>query len=129
VVLRDLMQAADRGLTAVLTRSFPRARALEGHRRSGFPHLVVLIERAQGEGSLRSDLTTEDIVLLLMANAGVIAGTGDAAPDAWRRFVGLFLDGLRSEGATPVPPPPSPRQVMRAMRRLVPPAEATVRTA
>lgn len=112
------MQAADRGLTDVLTRTFPSARALEAHRRRGFAHLVRLIERAQAEGSLRPDVVTEDIVVLLMANAGVVQGAGDAAPGAWRRFVGLFLDGLRSEGASEVPPPPSPRQVMRAMRRL-----------
>ncbi len=119
------MQAADRGLTDVLTRTFPRAKALEAHRRRGFAHLVRLIERAQVEGALRPDVTTEDIALLLMANAGVVQGAGDAAPNAWRRFVGLYLDGLGSKGATPLPPPPSPRQVMRAMLRLAPPAGTT----
>jgi AcrR family transcriptional regulator len=122
------MQAADRGLTDVLTRTFPRAQALEEHRRRGFAHLVRLIEWAQAEGTLRPDVTTEDIVLLLMANAGVVQGAGDAAPNAWRRFAGLYLDGLRSEGASAIPPPPSPRQVMRAMRRLVPPPGAPRRT-
>jgi Bacterial regulatory proteins, tetR family. len=119
------MQAADRGLKDVLTRTFPNARTLETHRTRGYKLLVRLIERAKAEGMLRSDFVPEDLVLLLMANAGVVQGAGEAAPDAWRRFVGLMLDGLRSDGASPVPPPPSPRQMMQAMRRLAKPPDAT----
>lgn len=112
------MQAADQGLKDVLTRTFPNAKALEAHRSRGYQLLVRLIERAKTEGTLRSDFVPEDLVVLLMANAGVVQGAGKAAPDAWKRFVGLMLDGSRSEGATPLPPAPTPRQMMRAMRRL-----------
>ena len=112
------MQAADRGLKDVLTRAFPDARALEAHRARGYELSVRLIERAQVEGTLRSDLVPEDLALVLMANAGVVQGMGTAAPNGARRFVALLLDGLRSEGATALPPPPSPRQVVRAMRGL-----------
>lgn len=112
------MQAADRGLKDVLTRTFPDARALERHRSRGFALQVRVIERAKAEGVLRPDLVSEDIALLLMANAGVVQAAGDAAPDAWRRFVGLILDGFRAEGASRLPPPATPRQLIRAMRRL-----------
>ena len=112
------MQAADRGLKDVLTRTLPDAKALEAHRARGYELSVRLIERAQAEGTLRSDLVPEDLVLLLMANAGVVQGMGSAAPDGPPRFIALLLDGLRSEGASELPPPPSPRQVMRAMRGL-----------
>lgn len=114
------MQAADRGLKDVLTRTFPNARALEANRARGFDLFLRLIERAKAEGSLRSDFVPEDYVLLLMGNAGVVQGAGEAAPDAWRRYVALMVDGLRSECATPLPPPPSPRQILRAMLRLDP---------
>jgi hypothetical protein len=119
------MQAADRGLKDVLTRTFPNAKALEAHRRRGYDLSVQLIERAQAEGSLRPDFVPEDFVLLLMANAGVVQGSGESAPSAWRRFLGVMLDGCRSEGAGPLSSPPTPRQMMRAMRRLVRPASAT----
>jgi len=112
------MQAADRGLKDVLTRTFPTARILEEHRSRGYALSVRVIERAQAAGRLRADFVPEDLVLLLMANAGVVQGAGDAAPDAWRRFLGLMLDGLRANGAGPLPPPPTPREVMRAMRRM-----------
>ena len=91
------MQSADQGLKDVLTRTFPNAGALEAHRLRGYDLLVRVIERAQADGSLRRDLVPEDVVLVLMANAGVVQGTGAAAPEAWRRFVGLMLDGLRSD--------------------------------
>lgn len=112
------MQAADRGLAAVLNRSLPNAKALEAHRARGYEVSVRLIERAQAEGSLRADVVAEDLALLFMANAGVIEVTQRAAPGAWRRFVAIFLDGLRSEGAGSLPPPATPRQTMRAMHRL-----------
>jgi AcrR family transcriptional regulator len=116
------MQAADRGLRDVLTRTFPRAQVLEAHRARGYELSVQLIERAKAEGTLRPDVVPEDLALLLMANAGVVQAAGSATPDAWRRFVALMLDGLRAEGASPLPPPLTPRQVMRAMRRLAKPS-------
>lgn len=114
------MQAADRGWKDVLTRTFPDARALEANRARGYALFLRLVERAKAEGGLRADFVPEDHALLLMGNAGVVQGAGEAAPDAWRRYVALMLDGLRSECATPLPPPPSPRQILRAMLRLQP---------
>ncbi len=117
------MQAADSGLKDVLTRTFPNARVLETHRARGYELSLRLIERAQAEGSLRADFVPEDLILLLMANAGVVQGAGRTAPDAWRRVVRLMLDGLRSERASPLPPPPTPRQLLRAMSRLARPSK------
>lgn len=111
------LQAADHGLRDVLTRSFDESSALEAHRVRAYRALVRLIHRLQADGFLRTDFVPEDLILLLMANGGVVAGTGDAAPDAWRRLIGMLLDGLRAEGASLLPPPPSPRQLLAAMDR------------
>ncbi len=55
-------------------------------------------------------------MLILMANAGVIAHTLDQAPDAWRRLVGYFLQSLSAEHAEPLPVPPVPaRKLYLAM--------------
>jgi hypothetical protein len=111
----------------VLNRSLPNAKRLEAHRSRGYELSVRVIERAQAEGTLRSDVVAEDLALLFMANAGVVDVTHSAARDAWRRFVAIVLDGMRSEGATSLPAPPTPRQTMRAMRRLARTSHASQR--
>ncbi len=111
------MQAADRGLKDVLTRTFPNARALEAHRTRAYELWVQVVRRAQAEGSLRPDFVPHDLVLMLMANAGVVAAAGLDAPRAWRRLLGLMLEACRADRTGPLPPPPTARQMARAMRR------------
>jgi len=57
-------------------------------------------------------------VLLLMANAGVVAATGAEAPEAWRRVVAYMIQAFAARGAGPIPEAPSPRQMFRAMVRI-----------
>ena len=111
------MQATDHGARDVLTMTFPTARGLEELRDRAYRDAAELMRRAQAAGQLRSDFVPEDFVLLLMANAGAVQGTRELAPRAWRRFVGLMLEACRAEGTHTLPPPPSPAQVYRAMRR------------
>ena len=111
------MQAADQGVRDVLTTTFPTDPAVEEQRTRTFARFGELVRRAQAEGMLRADFVPEDLVLLLMANAGVVRAMRHAAPDAWRRFVGLMSDALRAERAHPLPPPPAPAQTYRAMLR------------
>lgn len=117
------LQAADRGARDVLTMTFPRAKGLEELRDRAFRDFAELVRRAKAAGQLRADFVPEDFVLLLMANAGVVRATREAAPLAWKRFAGLMLDACRAEAAHQLPPPPSPAQVYRAMRRLVQPRQ------
>jgi AcrR family transcriptional regulator len=114
------MQAADRGFADVLTMSFPTAKALEARRTEAYNGFLELIARAKNSGHLREDFTSQDLVILLMANAGVIAATGDAAPGAWRRLVGHMLRSYAAPGAPipAVPEAPAPTALYRAMVRL-----------
>jgi hypothetical protein len=50
-----------------------------------------------------------------MANAGLVQRTQGGAPDSWRRVAAFILDGLQARAATPAPPPPSERAVLRVM--------------
>src|SRR5688572_21889292 len=81
------MQAADYGFADVLTMTFPTAKAMEQRRDEAYRGMLRLIDRAKATGRLREDLDPSDLVLIHMANAGVVNATGDAAPDAWRRVV------------------------------------------
>ena len=89
---------------------------LEALRARAYAGLVTLVDRAQAAGALRADFRHEDVVLLLMANAGLLERTCEAAPGAWDRHLSLVLDGLRAEAATPAAPTPGPQRVQRAMK-------------
>src|SRR5207237_4788347 len=93
------MQAADRGFAAVLSLTFPAAEELETRRAEAYQGFVELIARAKATGHLQANFASEDLVVLLMANAGVIAATADAAPDSWRRLVGQMLRAFATPGA------------------------------
>ncbi|PAZ11230.1 TetR family transcriptional regulator [Streptomyces sp. SA15] len=114
------MQAADRGFADVLTMTFPTAKALEARRTESYNGFLELIAHAKNTGHLREDFVPEDLVILQMANAGVIAATGDDAPDTWRRLVGHILRSYASPGAPipELPEAPKPTALYRAMVRL-----------
>jgi AcrR family transcriptional regulator len=112
------MQAEDRGFTEVLTLTFPTARAFEEKRHQAYLGFNELIAGAKETGRLRADFCHEDLVLLLMANAGVIAATGDAAPDAWRRVVAYMTQAFAAGHTEALPPAPSSDALYRAMLRL-----------
>ena len=111
------LQAADRGLNDVMGMRFPRATATEAAKTRLYELVGQVLDRAQQCGQLRTDLTLEDLAFLNWANTRILPAVRSAgAPDAWRRYLGLLLDGFRAERAHPLPPPPlSPRQVHRAM--------------
>ena len=111
------MQADDHGFTDVLTMTFPMAPEFEEIRDRVYLRFLALTTRAKKAGRLRLDFTPEDLPLILMANAGVITAAGDAAPDAWRRVVRLLLQALEAPARGPLPEPPTPEQMLRAMRR------------
>jgi AcrR family transcriptional regulator len=111
------MQAGDRGFTTVLTMTFPTAKRFEADRRRAYADFSTLVERAKASGGLRADFVTEDLPMFLMANAGVLTATADAAPETWRRLVGYLVQACAAPAAQPLPAPPAPRRMYRAMLR------------
>ncbi|MCX5522544.1 TetR/AcrR family transcriptional regulator [Streptomyces bobili] len=118
------MQAADSGFADVLTTTFPTAKALERRRNEAYESMVELIGRAKATGRLREDFDSSDLVLLHMANAGVVNATGQAAPDAWRRVVALLVQSFETPARGPLPASPQHDALYRAMLRAGPAAVA-----
>jgi len=112
------MQADDRGFADLLTITFP-ACGLEADRTRSYTGFLELIKRAKRSGMLRSDFRPQDLVVLLMANAGVVTATGDDAPRSWRRLVGQMLRSYAAPDAPlpPLPAAPSSADLSAAMTR------------
>jgi len=53
-----------------------------------------LMRRAQAQGALRADATTDDVSLMMCGLGSVVRTI--PAPEVWRRYVALMLDGLRA---------------------------------
>jgi AcrR family transcriptional regulator len=112
------LQAADRGLSDLLSMTLSADEQVEQLRRSANERVVTLIDRAKAAGRLREDFAGEDLVLLLIATAAIMHVTRADAPGAWRRFVALALDAFRRQDAPDLPEPPTKAQMTRAMLRL-----------
>ena len=59
-----------------------------------------------------------------MANAGVIAATGTAAPGSGRRLVAYMIQALAAPQPATLPPPPDPDALADAMLGLACPASS-----
>ena len=112
------LHAANRGLKDVLAARGQGSGRAEAMRAQIKPLLRTTIERAQRQGTLRSDFTAEDLPVLFWSGERVIHATAPVAPEYWRRYLALVLDGLRAEAATPLPGRPlTQAQLRRASQR------------
>jgi len=112
------MQLADRGFTEVLTMTFPPSMRVEKQRRRAYAAVTGLIKRTQESGSLRPDFSPEDLMLVLMAHAGVVAASGDLAPVFSGRLLAYLFEAFAAPGTGSLPPAPSVTDTYRAMMRL-----------
>ena len=111
------MQARDRGIADLVTMDVSSAPEIEELRTRAYDGVVRLVGRAQQAGVLREDFTDQDVVLLLMANAGLVERAHGIPAEASARLIHLLLDGFRAQAATDGPAAPTTREVVAAMRR------------
>lgn len=107
------LQASDPGLRALLTTAFPASSVIEQRAAATVDQVADLIARAQRDGALRADVGVGDVVVMLLANAGVLEATREHAPEAWRRFAALMVDSFRAGEHGPLPPP-TPAEELRS---------------
>src|SRR5262249_32976614 len=96
----------NRGLKDVIASHRHGRRRLDALRAELRPLIADRLARAQAQGPLRADVPTEDAPLLFWPGGRVAELTASVAPELWRRSLGLLLDGLRADAATPLAPPP-----------------------
>ncbi|TRW81447.1 TetR/AcrR family transcriptional regulator [Mycolicibacterium sp. 018/SC-01/001] len=67
--------------------------------------LEVLVGRARDAGAIRDDITEADVFLLMCAPVHAVENVPDPSPTLWRRYLAIIFDGLRPQGAHPLPHP------------------------
>ncbi|MEU0911953.1 TetR/AcrR family transcriptional regulator [Streptomyces althioticus] len=101
--------AADRGTNDLMTTRLPDVETLGAVHAHNRETVDVLLGRARAQGSVRADVTTEDLLFTLAALGRAVPPLAVAAgPDAWRRPLALFLEGLRGPAREPRPLPGRP---------------------
>lgn len=113
------MQADDRGFADLLTLSMPSSGDHQDKHLVAYEGFLTVIDRAKASGSLRDDFESADLVVLLMANVGVLTASGSDAPDSWRRLVGQLIRAYSGPSAPDVElaEAPTSDDLYRAMAR------------
>ena len=106
-------QTTDRGLREVLMGVHDSAE-MERINEIISPLLTDLVERAKAAGTVRDEVDSTDVGVAVIMLCTVADVTGDVAPDLWRRYLPMLLDGLRAGSALPVPAL-SPEEFRQAM--------------
>ena len=74
-----------------------------------YPVMTKLVERAQAAGDLRPDFRATDVKMIGFMLSSVAEYASSAAPEVWRRYLVMLIDGLRpSRAGTSELPAPAP---------------------
>jgi AcrR family transcriptional regulator len=114
--------ATDRGLREILMfATYGRVRIERGRARMQ-PLVTRLVERAQRDGKLRSDLRPTDMLFIEFMLTSAARYAEPVKPEIWRRYLALITDALRParEGTTPLPEPALRPHEMLAVMRSIP---------
>ena len=72
----------------------------------------AIVERTRAGGGLRSDVVVDDLSMILEQVSSLRLGDASRTRELRHRYLRLFLDGLRPDGADPLPgPPPTPDEL------------------
>jgi AcrR family transcriptional regulator len=102
------MQADNQGFFDVVAHGLG-ARALTDEQRARIVAASTApLQRAQAAGAIRDDLVPEDMWLILRMIGTTTRSAPDGTPmdDRWPRYLGLLLDAMRPQAATPLPAKP-----------------------
>jgi AcrR family transcriptional regulator len=102
------LQAQDRGLNDLLRGAPGAPERLARLRARLQPHMDELVQRARSTGQLRTDVAPEDFGIVHLMLSAVIEAGHEVAPNLWRRYFAILLDGLKAgpAAAEPLPEPP-----------------------
>ena len=93
------MRHGDRGLDEMMNNAaLGDERASEARDRIA-PIITQLVRKAQKQGVVRPDLHQTDLIFIQLALSAITEATRDVSPALYRRYLTLFLDGIRTDRA------------------------------
>nr|WP_090345559.1 TetR/AcrR family transcriptional regulator [Mycolicibacterium malmesburyense]CRL78043.1 transcriptional regulator [Mycolicibacterium malmesburyense] len=117
------LTATDRGLREIaFSKAYGSERVTAAQERL-HPVAAKLVERAQIDGRLRSDISSTDMPIISLLAGMVSEFAGHVDNDLWRRYVGILLSGMRSHLENePLPVTALDRQALEVAMRTWEPA-------
>lgn len=96
--------ATDRGLREIAFSKAYGGDRVKACQERLVPVLTKLVERAQGDGYLRPEVSSTDMPLFGLLSGTVSEFAGNVDPELWRRYVSLLLEGMRYHAEqSPIP--------------------------
>ena len=91
--------AEDRGLTAIMMQIDHNDPTIHAVKARLTTRLQEVFRRAREAGVIRRDIESNDLYAIFSMVSGFAAQSEPVAPGAWRRYLELLLDALRTDGA------------------------------
>jgi AcrR family transcriptional regulator len=97
------LQARDRAFREIIVGTPESAQRLQQIRLRMFPLGAQLVQRAKDAGALRADFQPSDVPMMFLMLTAVLDAAREVEPELWRRYLEIFIQGLRAD-----PNPPDP---------------------
>lgn len=117
-----LLRRQNRGLREIMGAGVGSALADESRDRIA-PLVRDIVVKAQRQGTLRADFDATDATFIQIALSPIMTASHDSAPDLYRRYLAVILDGMRAQPGPPSPlpePPLTTEQTHESLHRLGP---------
>jgi AcrR family transcriptional regulator len=95
------LQARDRAFREIIVGTPEAAQRMQQVRARMFPLGAKLVQRAKEAGALRADFEPSDVPMMFLMLTTVLDAAREVHPELWRRYLEVFIQGLRAE---PTPP-------------------------
>jgi AcrR family transcriptional regulator len=97
------LQARDRAFREIIVGTPETAQRMREIRARMFPLGARLVQRAKDAGALRADFEPSDVPMMFLMLTTVLDAAREVEPDLWRRYLEVFIQGLRAEPTPPAP--------------------------
>jgi AcrR family transcriptional regulator len=95
------LQSRDRAFREIISGTPESAQRLQQVRLRMFPLGAQLVQRAKDAGALRADFAPSDVPMMFLMLTAVLDAAREVEPELWRRYLEIFIQGLRAEPGTP----------------------------